>query len=104
VRVRRFIAHLLILSVLAVNVAWAMDDCALQYSSDAPGLTLSSDLPDGEQGDGGCDVPCVGWLHLVAIIPGAKFDEPFSRQQGTMGSNASFHSLDQTPPVRPPQI
>lgn len=101
---RRFIAHLLILSVLAVNVAWAMDDCAAQYSNGAPGTMLSGDLLGEEQDGSGCDVPCVGWLHLVAILPGTKFDDLPVTQQEVARINLLFHSLDPTPPIRPPQI
>jgi len=106
---RRFIAHLLIISLLAINVAWAVDECALQYSNEASAVALSGDLsadsyPDTTGDDDVCDDPCVGWLHLVAITPGAKFDYfPFTRQ-AVVRTGISFHSLDQTPPIRPPQI
>ena len=105
----RFIAHLLIFSVLATNVAWAMDDCSSQYSNnEVSGLVLASglagDLSSDSQNDDVCDEPCVGWLHLVAITPGTKLDYfPFTRQE-VVRTDISFHSLDKTPPIRPPQI
>ncbi len=109
---RRFIAHLLIISLLAINVAWAADECALQYSNEASGVALPADLsadlsadsyPDTAGDDDVCDDPCVGWLHFVAIMPGAKFDYfPFTCQ-AVVRTGISFHSLDQTPPIRPPQ-
>ena len=106
---RRFIARLLIISLLAINLVWAVDECALQYSNEASGVALSGDLsadsyPDTVRDDDVCDDPCVGWLHLVAITPGAKFDDfPFTRQ-AVVQTGSFFHSLAQTPPIRPPQI
>jgi len=105
---RRFLAHLLILSILVTNVAWAMDECASQYINEVSGLTLelglAGDLSSDSQSDDVCDDPCVGWLHLVAITPGAKLDYfPFTRQEAVR-TDISFHSLDKTPPIRPPQI
>jgi len=101
---RRFIAHLLILSVLVTNVAWAMDDCSSQYSNEVSALAQSSDLSNNSQSVGVCDDPCVGWLHLVGITPGTKLDYfPFTRQE-VMRTGIFFNSLDQAPPIRPPQI
>lgn len=97
----RFIAHLLIVSVLTINVVWAMDDCPLQYSNETPGLVLSAD----NQNDGVYDAPCIGWFHLVAITPVAKSFNyfPFIRQKAER-TGIFFHSFDQAPPTRPPQI
>ena len=106
---RRFIAHLLIISLLAINVAQAVDECALQYSNEASGVALSGDLsadsyPDTAGDDDVCDDPCVGWLHLIAITSGTKLDYfPFIRQDAVR-TGISFHSLDKAPPIRPPQI
>jgi len=98
----RFIAHLLIISVLAINVVWAMDDCPLQYSNEISGLVV---LSGDNQNDGVYDVPCIGWLHLVAITPVTKSFNyfPFTRQK-VVQTDTSFHSLDQVPLTRPPQI
>ncbi len=102
---RRFIAHLLIFSVIATNVAWAMDDCFSQYSNnEVSGLALSGGLFSDNQSNDVCDERCVGWLHLVAITPTTKFDYfPFIREE-VVRIDISFHSLDKTPPIRPPQI
>ncbi len=100
----RFIAHLLILSVFATNVAWAMDDCSTQYSSEVSVLALSGNLSSDNLSDDVCDDPCVGWLHLVAITPGTKLDySPFTCQE-VVQTDISFYSLHQSPPIRPPQI
>jgi len=104
VNVRRFITHLLIISLLAINVAWAVDDCALQYSNEAPEVVLSSDLFTDGQNDDVCNDPCVGWLHLVAITPDTKFGDFPSTRQEVVRTDISFYSLNQAPPIRPPQI
>jgi len=101
---RQFIAYLLILSVLATNVAWAMDDCSSQYSNEVSALALSSDLSSNSQSDGVCDDACVGWLHLVGITPGTKLDCFSLTRQDEVQIKTPFHSLDQAPPIRPPQI
>ena len=102
---RRFIAHLLIFSVIATNVAWAMDDCFSQYSNnEVSGLVLSGGLSNDNQSNDVCDERCVGWLHLVAITPTTKLDYfPFTREE-VVRTDISFHSLDKTPPIRPPQL
>jgi len=101
---RRFIVRLLILTVLVTNVAWAMDECFSQHSNEVSGLTQLGDLSSDSQSDGVCDDPCVGWLHLVAITPGTKLDYfPFTRQDAVR-TGIFFHSFDQAPPIRPPQV
>ncbi len=101
---RQFIAHFLILSVLATNVAWAMDDCSSQHLNEDYGLVQLDSLSSDTMNNGVCDDPCVGWLHLVAIPLGTKLDYfPFTRQD-VVRIETSFHSLDQAPPIRPPQI
>ncbi len=98
----RFIAYLLIFSVIATNVAWAMDDCSSQYSnSEVSGLALSSGLSSDNQSNNVCDERCVGWLHLVAITPTTKLNYfPFTRQE-VVRTDISFHSLDKMPPIDP---
>lgn len=101
---RRIISHLLIFTVLVTNVAWAVDDCFSPYGSDESVLVQSGDLSGDSLNDGVCDEFCAGWLHLVAIAHETKLDYfPFTRQD-VVRTNLSYHSLDQTPPFRPPQI
>jgi len=101
---RQFIVRLLIFTVLATNVAWALDDCAPQYANEASGWVQSGDLPDDDPSGGVCDEPCIGWLQLVAITHATKLEHfPFVRQD-VVRSTVSYHSLDQEPPFRPPQI
>jgi len=101
---RQFIVRLLILTVLATNVAWAMDDCFSPYGSDEPTPVQLGDLPDDSLNDGTCDEFCAGWFHLVAITPGTKLDYYPLTRQGVVRVETSFHSLNQAPPIRPPQI
>jgi len=101
---RYFIVLLLIFAVLTTSVAWALDDCFPPYGSDETVLVQSDNLSGEGLNDGACDELCVGWLHLVAIAPETKFDYfPFPRQD-MMRITLSYHSLNQEPPIRPPQI
>jgi len=101
---RRIIAHLLIFTVLVTNVAWAVDDCFSPYGSNEPALAQSGDLSGDSMNDGVCDEFCAGWLHLVALASDTKLDYPKLTRQDVVRTNLSYHSLDQTPPFRPPQI
>jgi len=100
----RFIVRLLIITVLATNVAWAMDECFSLYGSNEPALAQSGDLSGDSLNDGVCDEFCAGWLHLVAIASETKLDYSKFTRQDVVRTNISYHSLDQTPPFRPPQI
>jgi len=100
----RFIVRLLIVTVLANNMAWAMDECFSLYGSNEPALTQSGDLYGDSLSEGVCDEFCAGWLHLVGITPGTKLDCPLFTREDVVWTNISYHSLDQTPPFRPPQI
>ncbi len=81
-----------------------MDDCAWQFSNENPALENSDNGVENQQDQSICDLPCVGWLHLVAIIPGSKFDYFLPSHQRVVRNGYSFHSLDQAPLVRPPQL
>jgi len=101
---RQFIARLLILIVLVTNVAWAVDECFSPYGSDDFALVQSGDLSGDSLNDGVCDEFCAGWLHLVGIAPEAQLDYiPFARQDMAR-TDLSYYSLNQQPPIRPPQI
>ena len=101
----QFVVRLLILIVLATNVAWALDDCcSFPYSNEASGMAVLGDLSSDSQDSDVCDEPCIGWLHLAVIAPLTKLDYyPFIRQN-VARFNILYHSLDQEPLYRPPQI
>ncbi len=101
---RRIVIQLVIISLLSINAAWAMDDCVWQFSNASPVLENPDSGADNQQDQSICDLPCVGWLHLVAIMPDSKFDYYLPSHQGGVRNDYSFHSLDQAPPVRPPQL
>lgn len=96
----RFITHLLIIAVLATNVAWAGDNCSASTVSDTSILVQV----DNSQSNGVCDDFCVGWLHLVSITPEIRIDDFASTHQTVMRAGISYYSRDQEPPLRPPQI
>jgi len=97
---RRIIAHLLVFTVLVINVAWAVDDCFSPYGNDDSALFQPGDSPN----DSVCDECCAGWFHLVAIAPETKLDYPRFTRHVLARIDISYHSLDQTPPLRPPKI
>jgi len=100
----QFIVRLMIFTVLATNVAWALDDCSSQYSNETSGWAQAGDLFGDNQNNGVCEEPCIGWLQLVAITPATKlYYFPF-RRQDVSRLTLSYHSLDQEPPYKPPQI
>ncbi len=101
---RRFVTHLLIFTVLASNVVWAVDDCFSAYASEASVLAQPGDLSGDSQSDNICEEFCLGWLHLVTITFNAKFDYPPFVRQYVAWRDLSYHSPDQKPPIRPPQI
>ena len=96
----RIITQLLIIVVLAINVAWAGDSCFISPAGDTTVLTQI----DSGQESGACDDFCVGWLHLVSLSPNATLGIFSSVRQTLVWTDASFDSREREPPVRPPQI
>jgi len=101
---RKFIVYLLILTAFASNVAWAMDECFSQFVNEASVLTHAGDLSDDTQDIGACDEFCAGWLHLIGITPEIKSSYPMLTRQDVARKNLPYHSFNQQPPIRPPQI
>jgi len=97
---RRIIAQLLIVAVLATNVAWAADNCFSFSAGSAPVL----EQLDSGQDSGGCDDFCVGWLHLHSIAADAGHADFVPTRQTVALTDVFFDSHDQSPPLRPPQI
>ncbi len=96
----RIIAQLLIVAVLATNVAWASDSCFTTSVGDTAVLTQF----DVGQDSGACDDLCVGWLHLHSITPETGHADFASARQAAAWTDMVFDSRDQDPPLRPPQI
>ena len=96
----RIITQLLILAMLATNLAWAGDSCFATSVSDTVVLAQI----DVEQDSGACEDLCVGWLHLHSITPETGHADFPSAGQAVAWSDMIFDSRDQEPPLRPPQI
>ena len=102
----RTVAWLLILSVLALNVAWARDNCAF---SDASGSGTDVMEPlDPAPADTTSTVPtcnrwCVGWMHLAAL-PGAALLSPIVVPAGFDARPRAdlYVFLPAPPPTHPP--
>ena len=97
---RRIIAQLLIITVLAINVAWAADSC---FSSPTGDTAVLAQI-DAGQSSGACDDLCVGWLHLQFITPETGHTDFVPVHQTVAWTEMVFDSRDQEPPLRPPQI
>ncbi len=96
----RIIICLLIVAMLATNVAWAEDSC---FTSPVGEVLLLVQLDSG-QDSGACDDFCSGWLHLQSItLDGSQVDFASARQ-AVAWTDIPFDSRDQDPPLRPPQI
>jgi len=102
----RTVAWLLILSVLALNEAWAMDNCTFGEPSGsgadvmeplgpAPADTTST-VPT-------CNRWCAGWLHL-AVLPGSPVLSPIVVPAGFDARPRAdlYIFLPAAPPTHPP--
>ncbi len=96
----RIFIQLLILAMLATNLAWAGDSCFTTSVSDT---TVLAQI-DVEQDSGVCDDLCVGWLHLHSIAPETGHTDFASAGQAVAWTDMILDSRDQEPPLRPPQI
>lgn len=100
----RFVAQLLIVSLLTLNIAWAMDACAFSDPGQVGGVLLQTDDPSPDSPNAGldCDDWCHAWvshvaltrssipaIHIPAIITGGFY-------------LFSYSSLPIPPPFQPP--
>lgn len=102
----RIVAWFLIVSLLTLNVAWAVDNCAFIDPSDSnTGLaqTLDPAPADSTNTIPTCNHWCPGWMHLVALsgsstlLPGLL---P-ATVEGVFGADPYFF-LPAPPPTHPP--
>ncbi len=102
----RFIAQLLILSLFTLNIAWAVDDCALAIPGEAGGLTIQIDAqPSTDQANAGldCDVWCHAWANPIDL-PAAVIADGCNISATINGGFyiLSYFSLPIPPPFHPP--
>tara|TARA_R110002073_G_scaffold209439_2_gene369951 strand:- start:155 stop:463 length:309 start_codon:yes stop_codon:yes gene_type:complete len=100
----RFIARLLIVSVLTLNVAWAVDACAFTepggdwslQSEGHPNVPLNADLD--------CDRWCHAWVNPVALLDASVLDGYTAAAIHDGLYAISYSRLAVPPPFRPPIV
>ena len=101
----RFIAQLLIVSLLTLNIAWAVDACVLTDPGASGGTYVQVDgEPPVDPANAGidCDDWCHAWANPVAL-PGAIVPDGYASSTLNGGFyTLSYSSLAIPPPFQPP--
>ena len=101
----RFIAQLLIVSLLTLNIAWALDECALTDPADTSGLSVQADGQspvDPANAGLDCGDWCHAWVNPVALL-GSIVPDGYTPATINGGPCAlSYSSLPIPPPFHPP--
>jgi hypothetical protein len=100
----RFIAQLLIVSLITLNIAWAVDECTFSESGREIGALLHIDEQSPDAPNAGLD--CDDWCH-ARVSPAAMMGSCVQNVAITAtisgGSYTfSYSSLSIPPPYRPP--
>ncbi len=114
--IRQLIINLLVLNIVLSNFAWAIDECAYDFSnSDAIEFLISSDQSVGNPSSDkdsdnnssstvSCDSHCFANVRLVYIAFDLT-DIPFLNNHSTINSRqVLWHSVNAQPPVKPPRV
>lgn len=101
----RIFTWFLIVSLLTLNMAWAVDACAFSDSTNVgAGVTSTSDLaPDSTGTIPACNYWCPGWTSVVTL-PGSSTLLPGilpATFEGGLGADPYFF-LPAPPPTHPP--
>lgn len=103
----RFIAQLLIVSLLTLNIAWAGDECAFVALDDASSVsTLIKDKSPANLSDTSfdCDAWCHAWANPMALLGKIILSgSPAETINGDFYS-LSYSSLPIAPPYHPPIV
>lgn len=103
----RFIAHLLILSLLTLNIAWAVDACAFTDPADSVHVTASlqadTQTPVDPARPGlACDDWCHAWVGHVAVVDQSHFAPDVMSVFPAIVSACRYSSRLISPPFHPP--
>lgn len=103
----RFIAKLLIVALLALNFAWASDECAFIISDDSGGMYVQADQ-EPSSSPSNTDFDCDDWCHVWAN-PVALHDTSISSSYNAVITvcgfiTRSYCSRPITPPLHPPIV
>ena len=101
----RLAASLFILSLLTLNFAWAVEECAFTNPSQASGLSLLAGVqPSAEpaNADLDCDDWCLAWVSPVAPTGGGVSDVHITAIIPGDALLSSYISLTIPPSLQPP--
>lgn len=101
----RLTASLLIASLLTLNIAWAVDECAFTEPSQAGILSLIVDgqpTADPANADLNCDDWCLAWVSQLAPMRGDVPDVHITAITTGGVHRFSYSSLLIPPPLHPP--
>jgi hypothetical protein len=103
----RFITSLLIVSLLTLNVAWAVDECAFTDPGEPGGVShlVDGQVPADPSNAGlDCDDWCHAWVNSVAL-PGSVVQDRYTPATSLGGLYIpSYSSLPIPPPFHPPIV
>lgn len=100
----RLIAHLLIVSLLTLNIAWAADECAFNDPGQVRGVLLQVDAPSLDFLKVGldCDDWCQAWVSPVALNRSVVTHLYIPATISGGSYTFSYSSLSIPPPSHPP--
>ena len=103
----RFIAHLLIISLLTMNIAWAVDECAFTDPSETSGMSVQADdkspvNPSNTNFD--CDDWCHTWANPVFLSGTLFLNDYIAITINGDFYTLSYSSLAIPPPFHPPIV
>lgn len=103
----RFVLHLLILSLLTLNIAWAADACAFTdpAESSQAAASLQTDKPtavDPASPGLACDDWCHAWVGHIAVIDLSQSSVDPTRVFPAIAFSDHYSSQQIPPPFHPP--
>lgn len=100
---QRVIAFSLALSLLLVNVAWAVDVHSPDFVDHDGPIVYAGDLPDG--GDiSHCDHCCHGAAHFQGVVAVPLAVDMNTSQNRIFFQASACHSRTTAPPTQPPRV
>jgi hypothetical protein len=101
----RLTVSLLIVSLLTLNIAWAVDECAFTDPGQA-GLStlLADDQPPADPTNAGlnCDDWCLAWVSQLAPMTGGVLEAHITAIINDGALLVSYSSLPIPPSLQPP--
>lgn len=101
----RFITPLLTISLLTLNIAWAVDECAFTDPGQGGGVLVQTDeqSPDSPNTGLDCDDWCHAWVSHIALTRSSIPDVHIPTIISGGSYLFSYSSLSIPPPFYPPK-